>query len=197
VATADTYTDSVTVQPGDKIEFLLNVDSIGPNYASFVRILDVLPQGLTYVPFSTTIYDAASQEGITTSPGLLVADILPPSQGKIIKFQAVVASSTAFPSATNVLVNTGRATAGNASDVTDDATITVIVAGLPSAPSPIPSPRPRVLGAAAIDTGFPKWLSILFWSILAATGLAVWQLGYRIYWQKKIILARRNHSSLS
>ncbi|MFN7088210.1 MAG: hypothetical protein ACK4NX_00055, partial [Candidatus Paceibacteria bacterium] len=201
VTTGGTFVEAVTAQPEETVEFLIEVNSLG-GVARNVRVHDVLPQELSYVAFSTTIHDNPAPEGIITYPGLFLGD-LPISQGKIIKFRAQVASSSAFSAQTTVLNNNARVTADMLPELVDPAQIKVILpTGMPPSPfptptpSPLPSPSPvpRVLGAAAVDTGFPEVASALFWSFIFASTLAIWRFGYRIYWQRKIAILLRQRS---
>lgn len=187
--TANTaYLETVEAKPGETVEFLLIVDSIG-SLSRNVKLFDELPSGLQYVPFSTTIYDSAAPEGLTTVSGLLLGD-LPLGQGKIVKFRANIATSTFFTAGTNVLTNTARLTADAFGEVRDPAQVIVIIQAPGGTVIPIPSPTPtpegRVLGAAAVDTGVPKWMTVGFWSIVLAASMALWRSGHRVYWLRRL-----------
>jgi uncharacterized repeat protein (TIGR01451 family) len=179
------------------VEFLLNVESVSNTMARNVRLVDVLPAGLIYLPLSTTIFDATTSDELTTI-GLSFGD-LAPSQGKVVRFKAEVATSTMFAAGTTVLTNIARVGADGILEITDPAEVVVTLpfVGGATFPTPTPSPSPaatqagRVLGAAAIETGPGGFSGMVIFSVFTlALMLSTYQIGYRVYWMRQIRLRR-------
>ena len=87
------FYNSVSANPGDEIEFLIRVASIGTSSAYNVKVKDILPSDMTYVSGSTTIDGVYASDGIISN-WISIGNI-PQGSSKDIKFRARVSSSVA------------------------------------------------------------------------------------------------------
>ena len=115
--------NSVNAQPGDSVEFVIQVGSYGNTTANNIRLSDFLPYQLSYLSGSTTIDGLFASDGITA--GSIYLGSLFNGQTKIIKFRASVRDASVFSAGNTQLTNTARATADNTGSVDDTAFVNV------------------------------------------------------------------------
>ena len=122
---ANTYGESVTVNPGDKVQYKIQYKNTGTTQQNDVVISDKLPAGVSYVPGSTMISNATtnSQWSAVTNDGVTARGInigsYAPGGNAYVKFTAKVADNTQLPTCgANTLINTATAETknGNKSD---------------------------------------------------------------------------------
>lgn len=123
-----TFTESVTVAPGDKVDYQLYFKNTGGIRQTTVSIKDVLPAGVTYVPGTTYVHDDQGTrqvpDGIATG-GMTMGNFAP--NGDVyIKFTGQVAANDKLEKCgTNTLINTMKATTAESGTKTDTATVIV------------------------------------------------------------------------
>lgn len=119
--------DNVNANPGDTVEFVLRVSSVGSATATHVIVADGPPAGLIFQPGTTTI-DGVRSADITpnSDASALVLGDMAPGRTIIVRFRATVAPASFFASGTTVLTNTGFARGDNTDSVRDTAFVTVV-----------------------------------------------------------------------
>ena len=117
------WAETTSAKPGQKVAFKIQVKSNGKSTAFKVKISDILPKKLTYIPGSTLINNTPGPDGIVNS-GIIVAS-LAPGQNLTITFKARVAGPEHFSFGCTTLTNTAYVGANNLSPISDTATIQV------------------------------------------------------------------------
>ena len=121
------FSDSVTISPGDTVEFRITATNTGTATINSVFIRDTLPSQLTFVPGTLTI-SQAPLSGDLFSSGANVGSV---GSGASVtaRFQAQAAASSSFPVGNTTLQNTGivwgQAGSTAVPQVTDTATVIV------------------------------------------------------------------------
>ena len=85
------FFDSVNADPGEEVEFSIQLNSVGNKSVNNVRVWDSLPSDLTYISGSTTVNGSYRSDGIV-SGGIYVGTINS-GQSIDIRFKARVSSS--------------------------------------------------------------------------------------------------------
>lgn len=144
------YSDDVTIEPGQKVQFRITVVNTGGTDFSSVNIKDSLPSGLSIVPGTTNTYGGGSiskQSSVTTtSSSSTSGDItqgvnggsLSKGQSMTITFQAVAGQGSATKSECTGqgLVDTATATPHGLQPKSDTATVHICTP--PEKPKPAP-----------------------------------------------------------
>ncbi|MBD3282388.1 MAG: DUF11 domain-containing protein, partial [Candidatus Portnoybacteria bacterium] len=117
------WTKTVYAEPGDEIEFLIRVQSIGNTEAENVRVEDDLPSRLNYVQNSTTVDGYSKSDGITS--GYISIGDMYVGESKEIRFKTKVASENNFSSTITTLTNKAYAWANDVSKINDTAYVKV------------------------------------------------------------------------
>lgn len=117
------WTDTVYADPGDQVEFLIKVYSVGGSLARDVRVKDELPSKLEFVSNSTTVDSYPKSDAIIASNGLYIDDIQD-GDYKEVRFKARVAEG-GFPSSLVTLTNEASAWATGVTKVRDYAYVKV------------------------------------------------------------------------
>ncbi|WP_010521223.1 T9SS C-terminal target domain-containing protein, partial [Aquimarina agarivorans] len=116
--TKTTVGGEVNAQPGDELRFQITVNNAGPDNATNVEAMDLLPVGFDYVQFSAT---SGSYDPIT---GIWVVDDVPANGSQTIFIDVIVKEPTNTP---NEFVNSALITASDQidpnSDVNSDASM--------------------------------------------------------------------------
>ncbi len=102
-----TERSNLTAQPNDTIEFVLRVRTLTSSTIDNVYVRDIMPDGLIYVPRSTSINGISAADGIVGSSGLLIGSIGAGNE-IIIRFNATV-SAQSFQRANTSITNTAIA----------------------------------------------------------------------------------------
>ncbi|MFH1129514.1 MAG: hypothetical protein V1686_02145 [Patescibacteria group bacterium] len=112
------FFDSVSAKPGDEIEFLIRVSSIGNSNAVDVRVKDELPSGLTYINGTTTIDGSYYNDGIIN--GWILLGTVYQGNSREIKLRARVNSSINGISGNSLTVNVGTQNTQSPSNISLD-----------------------------------------------------------------------------
>lgn len=121
------WLDSFSADPGQELEFSIQITNIGNTNLTNVKTWDTLPANLSIISGSTTI-DDVSWGGDVTGAGLDLGT-LGQGQAKTIKFRARVASKENFGAGSTTLINTAYTKADNVSQISDQASIIVTKSG--------------------------------------------------------------------
>ncbi|MBL7156333.1 MAG: DUF11 domain-containing protein [Candidatus Pacebacteria bacterium] len=115
------WSNSVYADPLDKVEFEIQIDSIGAETANNVIVTDVLPSKLDYLG-NLRINGATSYGNL--SSGLNIGSMYP-GQTKTITFDARVDSENQFNAGTTSIINTADVRANGLSRIYDSASLNV------------------------------------------------------------------------
>lgn len=126
------YKHSVKVNPGDKVNYRIEVDNTGFTTQYNVRIKDSLPSGISYIPDSVDILDADNPGGAhLTGADSLVSDGIniggfEPGTNALIVFDAKVTGDVnKLSCGTNTLVNKATVTPEEGESKSDTANVVV------------------------------------------------------------------------
>lgn len=117
------HDDYLTARPGDTLEFIISLRSIGNSIAHGVRVSDVLPSGMIYIPGSTTRDDIQYDDSI--SFGNMVIGDMNPGQTSVIKFKAKVNDASVFTAGTTTLINSAHGLGDPNLNTTDSVVVAV------------------------------------------------------------------------
>lgn len=124
---AKSYSESVDVNSGDKVDFKIAYTNTGSMQQNNVVIKDNLPAGMTYVPGSTYLSNSTTnsqwvQTGSDeiTKGGINIGDYAPNGGNAFVKFTAIVDGACG----TNTLTNSASANTDNGAK-TDTANVVV------------------------------------------------------------------------
>ncbi|MBI4049746.1 MAG: DUF11 domain-containing protein [Candidatus Doudnabacteria bacterium] len=114
------FAESVSVTPGQQVEFMITVSATGDISANNVVLTDTLPQNfsLNFVTFGSGVTQGNTQTSFNLGS-------LSPSSSKTVKLTATAASESNFPVGSSSWVNTAAAAGSNASSVSDNAIVVV------------------------------------------------------------------------
>jgi len=118
--TAETTT--VTVRGNDTVEFLIRIRSLASSTLTNVIVQDALPQGVNYIPNTTSVNNVQVQDGLTGG-GINIGS-LSQNQEALIRFSALVAPGTTFPNGSLSAVNTAYGRADNVQTIQSQASLT-------------------------------------------------------------------------
>lgn len=122
-----TFKESVTAEPGNKVDYQIYFKNTGGTQLKDVVIKDTLPAGVKYVAGSTYLHnsDGTKQVADGITAGGIVIGGYAPNGDAYIKFTAEIPANDALPTCgQNTLVNTAKATTSNGAKE-DPATVTV------------------------------------------------------------------------
>ena len=112
---ANTWVKDYQAHPGETVDYLLNYKNTGDTYQENVHIKDTLPAGMTYVPGSTTIHNAANPNGIKTDDGITANGLnigtYQPGANAWLTFSAKLPAQDKLECGENTLKNLVRTTA--------------------------------------------------------------------------------------
>jgi len=152
------WSKSLEVNPGQRVEVLIEVSSLGSEKAKNVIVKDILPPKTRIIPGSLNV-DGRGFSGDIVQ-GISVGDMGPQEKKQII-FQIEIAPKEEFGIGQSVLVNEARAKGENTSEVSDSAQIIVI--------------RKEIAGVSKVVTFVPTggniYLTSLVWSFLLSLGI--------------------------
>ena len=121
------WSENYTAKPGDTVDFLLQYKNTGEVRQDGVTFRDTLPEGLSYVPGSTTWSNVLTQD-VAAPDELLTKGInigsYAPGGGAYLIFSATVDSKEALECGKSTLVNKAKVNTGGYS-VSDTASVTV------------------------------------------------------------------------
>ncbi|MDP2934209.1 MAG: hypothetical protein Q8N59_00340 [bacterium] len=144
-------TDSFFADPGEEVEFLIQVGNNGTVDVDNVKVQDNLPQNISIIDGSTNI-DGKNWGGDVTGGGLNLGT-LKKGVTKTIKFRARIDSSEKFKTTSTTLINSVFVAGDGVSQFSDQVSVIIHGAG-------------EVLGAATIKTGF-NYFKFLFIFIIS------------------------------
>lgn len=119
--TLNKYTQDTTFTPGGTVTYFVDITNTGTQYFTGVRIVDDLPNYLTYIPGTAILYingQALAAQVASTNP--LTFTLSPLAGGNSMILSYVVRVSASIPSSVTSLTNTangiGYAAMGEATD---------------------------------------------------------------------------------
>jgi uncharacterized repeat protein (TIGR01451 family) len=115
--------DVANASPDDTVEFYIRLTSTGNSTVRNVRLSDILPQGLVYIPGSTTVDGSGSSDGVTSS-GISLGDI-GSGTSRLIRFRAQVLPANTYAFGSTTLTNTALVNSDNVPPLSDPAFINV------------------------------------------------------------------------
>ncbi len=124
------WQDLVSADPLDRLEFSIQVTSTGSGIASNVIVTDVLPSQISYQ--GNLRVDGGYSGGDITS-GINLGSFSA-GQSKTITFEARISSEGDFSYGTTTLINYGRVSADNVSQIGDTALVNVYRLYIPHSP---------------------------------------------------------------
>jgi uncharacterized repeat protein (TIGR01451 family) len=128
LAGTSTWSENVTANPGDTLNYRIEYDNTGETTQSNVVVKDVLPAHVSYIPGSTTIKNGANPNGKAINDDLTTIGVnigsYGPNGNAFLYFNAKVASVDELACGTQTLTNTAKATYGSDTEQ-DTATVTV------------------------------------------------------------------------
>lgn len=142
------WTEKVTVNPGDKVDYLIGYKNTGTTQQNNVVVKDTLPKGVSYVNGTTMLKNALNPDGkkvsdnVTTN-GINISNYTPGSNA-YLWFTAKVGSAKELLCGTNTLVNKATVETNNGSK---HDTATVVVEGEECKPE-----QPGKLTVCELDT---------------------------------------------
>lgn len=123
------WKENINVQPGDKVDYLVEYENTGTTRQNDVVVKDNLPNDVSYVDGSSKIANpthpggVATDDGVTSSQGLNIGNYQANSNA-FVMFSAKVAGSDKLECGKNTLVNKATVETNNGSK-SDTATIVV------------------------------------------------------------------------
>ena len=123
ITTSSSFSQVVKAEPGNKVEFLIEINSFANGKADNVKVWDELPDRLNYISGSTKIDDVSHIDGITEG-GINIGSIAA-GQKKNVRFQAELSSGSNFNPGTTILNNYGYAEADSIYVIYDSAAVFV------------------------------------------------------------------------
>lgn len=127
-----TFVESVTAKAGDKLNYRITYTNTGKTDETSVVLKDTLPKGISYVPGTVVIYNAANPNTAYVKDGdkLFTSGInigsYTAGSNAIVVFDATVDKTDVLPvCGTNTLTNTASATPYGLGSKSDTATTTV------------------------------------------------------------------------
>lgn len=110
------WAEEVTSAPGGTVKFLLTIRNNGNARVNSVTVKDFLPEGMTYVPGSTKVFDSNNLTGVTASDnivgaqGINIGD-LPNDTIAYVSFSATIDGADSFECGINTIVNRAQVVA--------------------------------------------------------------------------------------
>ena len=132
------FLNSFMADPGDQVEFTIQVSNTGNTSATNVKIWDSLPNNISIISGSTTV-DGATWGGDVIGAGLGLGTINS-GQVRTIRFRGTVASANNFAAGSTTLVNTAFMSSDNMPQKSDQTSIIIYRQG-------------EVLGVGTVQTG--------------------------------------------
>ena len=152
------WSKTLEVEPGQRVEVLIDISSLGTEKAKNVIVKDIPPPKTRLIPGSLMV-DGKKFSGDILQ-GISIGDIAPQEKRQVI-FQIEIAPKEEFGIGQSVLVNEARTKGENTSEVSDSAQIIVT--------------RREVAGVSKVVTFVPTggniYLTSLIWSFLLSVGI--------------------------
>lgn len=115
---ANQWSDTATVKPGEKVNYLLTYQNTGTTQQNNVILRDTLPTGVTYVDGSTVVTNSVSpkgakgKDGVTTTAGVNYGSYAP--RGNLfVQFSATVPDADKLKCGKNILTNKAEVSTEN------------------------------------------------------------------------------------
>jgi uncharacterized repeat protein (TIGR01451 family) len=154
---SDQFSNRTTVNAGDRVQYRLTVTNVdGQGVAKNLRLRDILPAGISYVPGTSRVTLPNGQtvnlvDGITAD-GLVVVPELKPGETVTVTFWAETGKSL-----TKCAMNKAQASADNAKNMPEDsADVCVVEKPLPTPTPTAPAPTPVPTHPAPPQPTLPK-----------------------------------------
>ena len=163
----NTYNDTISAKPGEKLDFKITYTNYGTTEQTSVKVVDKLPTGLSYVEGSTFAITPAAPNGVTVADkifgeGLVIGDFQP-GQSATITYSVVVGAESEFTDCSTVIYNDAHVATANGTEY-DKVKITVNkdCEDVPT-PSELPNTGPLEITIAVVivlciaGVGFYLW----------------------------------------
>lgn len=141
----DNWNDTITVKPGDKLDFRITYTNYGTTEQTSVKVRDILPEGLTYVEDSTIAVTPAVPDGVKVADKIfnegLVIGNYQPGEKATITYSVIVGEESEFIECTTIIYNDAHAATANGTQY-DKVKITV-EKDCEEPPAPTPSELPN------------------------------------------------------
>ncbi|MDP2932957.1 MAG: hypothetical protein Q8N81_02390, partial [bacterium] len=126
VTVGTAYSDSVTAQPSQIVEYKIEIRNTGNATIDALLSKDILPQKMSFISGSMTVNGSASSNEacFISFSGCSFGPLLA-SESKIIIFRGQLAGTNEFPVGNTALINTAYAWSSNIAEKTDIATVNV------------------------------------------------------------------------
>jgi len=138
----------VSAQPGNTIDYLVNIKNEGNTVIHNIVVRDAVPTGLQYVAGSARLINAANPNGVTISDSLVTTGVnignYNPGANAIVRYSVLV-PATYSPCGSVVWTNNVAAASSETSDITSSAIVrSSYVCPVPT-PTPTPTPTPSTV----------------------------------------------------
>ena len=154
----NSWTDSQPVNPGDTVNFQVTYTNNSYTQQNNIIVSDLLANGLTYVPNSTTVTSTYNQsnvpigEGINSSNGVNIGSYTP-NTTVYIRYSAKVATNDNLPNCgSNTITSTAQIKI-NGTSAQDTADVTVTRTCTTPTPAAPVTPAPTVIYQTVTPTG--------------------------------------------
>jgi uncharacterized repeat protein (TIGR01451 family) len=145
---AHDFSNSATVANGSTVTYQIKISNVGTGTESNLRVSDVMPAGVTYVPGSTTLSNTLDPSSDTLTTTGISISTLSVNKSLTITYRAVVSVAT-DRCGSHQRINTSKVTGDNTPGSSASSVIYVPVrcavltaATPPPAPTPVPTPTP-------------------------------------------------------
>lgn len=113
----DNWSDTISVKPGDKLDFKISYKNHGTTEQTAVKVVDKLPQGLTYVEGSTFAVTPAAPDGVAVADKIfnegLVIGNFQPGETATITYSVIVGAESEFVDCVTVIYNDAHVATAN------------------------------------------------------------------------------------
>jgi uncharacterized repeat protein (TIGR01451 family) len=136
----------VSAQPGNTIDYMINIKNEGNTVIHNVVVVDAVPAGLTYVAGSAKLINGNNPNGVTISDSLVTTGVnianYNPGSNALVRYSVTVPAEY-NPCGNVVFTNVAKAASSETSDISSSA---IVRAGYACpVPTPTPTPTPNVV----------------------------------------------------
>lgn len=154
------YQDTITVKPGEVIDFKINYKNTGTTDQNRVTVYDKTPNGMSYIVGTTFLKTPATTNGVFTEDklfdgGLVIGDFRAGETGEITYKTEIIDDKNIFPCGDTIIYNNSSVATANGTEY-DKVKITVRreCEGVPTTPTQLPKTGPgEVILSLIIVTG--------------------------------------------
>lgn len=115
------YQDTITVTPGETIDFKINYKNTGTTYQNRVTVYDRMPEGMKYINGTTYLKTPAATNGVFTEDklfngGLVIGDFRAGEQAEITYKTEIADDKILFPCGDTVIYNNSSVATENGTE---------------------------------------------------------------------------------